>query len=525
MERLARRKAGNGMTRRAWIGGWAGAVASAQAPSVIRADRPDPPEAVMAGDVIPGAAVIWSRSAQPARMVVNWNISERGPVQTVTGPHCIAATDYTGRLELSGLPAGQTILYEVRFQSLRNDRALSAPLRGMFHTPPSGAQDLRFLWTGDQVGQGWGINPELGGFRVYEAMARRLPDFFLHSGDVTYADNPLVPEVRLPDGSKWRNIVTESKSKVAESLDEFRGQYRYNLLDEHLRRFCSTVGQIWQWDDHETMNNWSPGKSVEDDPRYKEKNVPLMVARSTRAFLEYAPLRPSAHEIERVYRHIPYGPLLDVFVLDMRSYRGPNTWNRQEQPGPDTQYLGRPQLDWLKRGLAGSKALWKAVAADMPIGLGVPDGTDAQGRPRWENNANGDGPALGRELEFAELLRGLKREGVRNVVWFTADVHYTAAHYYDPRKAQFTDFLPFWEFVSGPMHAGTFGPNATDNTFGIQVVYQKAPPAGQMNLSPAAGMQFFGEVEIARRTGEMTVTLRDVRGASLFRQVLHPERA
>ena len=71
-----------------------------------------------------------------------------------------------------------------------------------------------------------------------------------------------------------------------------------------------------------------------------------MVAHATRAFLEYAPMRPSAAETERVYRRIPYGPLLDVFVLDMRSYRGPNTWNRQEQAGPDTEYLGAA-LNWI----------------------------------------------------------------------------------------------------------------------------------------------------------------------------------
>ena len=478
----------------------------------------------MAGDVIPGAAVIWSRAAEPARMIVNWSTSERGAVQTIAGPHCIDATDYTGRLSLTGLPPGQTIHYDVRFQSLRNDRSLSAPLRGMFRTPSAGRQDVRFVWTADQVGQGWGINPDWGGFRIYDAMAQRSPDFLLHSGDVIYADNPLVPDVRLPDGSTWRNVVTEAKSKVAETLDEFRGQFRYNLLDEKLRRFCSSVGQIWQWDDHEVMNNWSPGKSVQDDPRYKEKNLPLMVARATRAFLEYAPLRPSASETERVYRKISYGPLLDVFVLDMRSYRAANSWNRQPQAGPETEYMGRPQLDWLKQGLRDSKALWKAVASDMPLGLAVPDGVDAEGRPRWENSSNGDGPPLGRELEIAGLLRSLKRDNVRNVVWFTADVHYTAAHYYDPRKARFTDFLPFWEFISGPMHAGTFAQIATDETFGPQVIFQKSPPKDQQNQSPAAGMQFFGEVEIEGRTGTMTVTLRDLSGASLHRQVLQPAR-
>jgi len=34
---------------------------------------------------------------------------------------------------------------------------------------------------------------------------------------------------------------------------------------------------------------------------------------------------------------------------------------------------------------------------------------------------------------------------VANVVWVTADVHYAAAHRYDPNHAVFQDFSPFWE--------------------------------------------------------------------------------
>ena len=36
----------------------------------------------------------------------------------------------------------------------------------------------------------------------------------------------------LDDGTLWRNLVTPAKSKVAETLDEFRGNYLYNLLDD-----------------------------------------------------------------------------------------------------------------------------------------------------------------------------------------------------------------------------------------------------------------------------------------------------
>jgi alkaline phosphatase D len=107
-------------------------------------------------------------------------------------------------------------------------------------------------------------------------------------------------------------------------------------------------------------------------------------------------------------------------------------------------------------------------------------------------------------------------------VWLTADVHYCAAHYYDPAKAAFKGFDAFWEFVAGPLNAGTFGPNALDCTFGPQVVFQKAPPAGQSNLSPFSGFQFFGEVNIDAQSRTLTVDLRDINGASVFSRTLQP---
>jgi alkaline phosphatase D len=98
---------------------------------------------------------------------------------------------------------------------------------------------------------------------------------------------------------------------------------------------------------------------------------------------------------------------------------------------------------------------------------------------------------------------------------------HTAAHYYDPTQAQFSDFDPFWEFVSGPLHAGSFGPNVPDATFGMQVVYQKAPATA--GASPWAGYQFFGEVEIDGRTAELNVTLRDVDDHALWTHTLAPD--
>jgi alkaline phosphatase D len=507
------------------------------APAIIAAERERPQalQGLQFGDPSDGSVVVWSRSDRPARMIVEWSYDEQfRDAHRVIGPHALETSDFTVRQDLEGLEAGSEVFVRVSFQSLNNDRAIGEPVTGRFVVPPDelgdedrwlrhARGDVRFLWSGDTAGQGWGINPAFGGMKIYEAMRQRNPLFFIHSGDNIYADGPIAESVVAENGLVWNNLVTPQVAKVAETLDEFRGRYRYNLLDENVRRFNAEVPQLWQWDDHEVCNNWSDSKDLSADVRYSEKNVPLLIARGARAFLEYAPMRPfDIRESQRVYRRYSYGPLLELFVLDMRSYRGPNSANLQTMSSSETAFLGREQLDWLKAGLKQSRAVWKVVAADMPLGLNVGDGTTPDGQPRWEAVANGEsGGAKGRELEFAELLSYLKRRQVRNVVWLTADVHYCAAHYYDPAKAAFQDFEGFWEFVAGPLNAGTFGPNVLDGTFGPQLVFSKTPPAGQANLSPYSGLQFFGEVNI-HSGADMTVDLRDINGVSVFRKTLHP---
>ena len=68
-------------------------------------------------------------------------------------------------------------------------------------------------------------------------MARHTPDLFINSGDLIYADNPIVETVPLDDGTIWRNVTAPAKRKVAETLDEFRGNYAYYLADHHAQAF------------------------------------------------------------------------------------------------------------------------------------------------------------------------------------------------------------------------------------------------------------------------------------------------
>ena len=130
--------------------------------------------------------------------------------------------------------------------------------------------------------------------RLYETMRGAGADVFIHTGDTIYADGPLQAEVKLDDGRVWRNLVTPEKSKVAETLDEFRGNHRYNLLDEHVRRFNASLSQFAIWDDHEVLNNWYPTEILAARRAVHGASVALLAARAKRAFLEYTPIRPDA---------------------------------------------------------------------------------------------------------------------------------------------------------------------------------------------------------------------------------------
>jgi alkaline phosphatase D len=497
-------------------------LAQVSAPAIITSDkmRPNIPYGVASGDITVGNAIVWSKSDRPARMIVEYDTTDAfRNAKRVIGSTALATSDYTARVNLTDLPAAQQIFYRVTFEDLAYTNLSSVPVTGTFRTPPADKRDIFFAWSGDTAGQGWGINPEWGGMKIYETMRRLNPDFFIHSGDTIYADNPILAEVKLDDGSLWKNLTTPEKSKVAETLAEFRGNFAYNLLDENVRRFNAQVPQLVQWDDHETRNNWFPGQMLTDDDRYKQvKSCDLLSVRAKQAFMEYMPIRINANAPEQIYRSFNYGSSLEIFMLDKRSYRGPNTPNRQTQASEETAFLGSIQLRWLKNKLQKSKATWKVIASDMPIGLIVPDG-----KSNFENLANGDGPPLGRELEMTNLLRFIKQKNIRNVVWLTADVHYAAAHYYDPAKAQFTDFKPFWEFVAGPLNSGTFGPNRLDNTFGPQVKFSSIPANLKPNRPPSEGLQFFGTVKIDDKNDVMTVALYNLEGKVLYSVDLPPE--
>lgn len=499
----------------AGLGAGVALAAPSSATGLVVSGRPRLTHGVMSGDVTTNSGVVWARSDVPGRLVAT--VRSGRHVRVVRGGWATPDTDHTAKILLRGLRPGADHTVDLHFEGRHGHAGERGRLHLVTGDPRRGATS--FVWSGDTAGQGWGINPDLGGMIGYRAMHATNPDFFIHSGDTIYADGPIKESVAEPDGQVWRNIIIPEVTEVAQTLQQFRGRHRYNMMDSNVRAMYADVPVIAQWDDHETVNNWYPGE-VLDDPRYtQEKRVDVLAGRAKQAWREWQPIadsdttgRRGRDGRNRIYRTVPRGRHLDVFNLDMRTYKSPNTSNIESG---GTEILGREQREWLINELCRSRATWKVIAADLPIGLVVPDGS-AQ-----ESVSNADpGRPLGREREIAWLLRQIKRHCIRNVVWLTADVHYCAAHHYAPERAAFTDFDPFWEFVAGPISAGGFGPNALDATFGPRVDFQKF---GTTNQSPRAGnAHYFGHVDIAD-DGVMTVSLRTIRGEVLYTKRLEPQ--
>lgn len=497
---------------------------------------------VQAGDVSARSAVVWGRcnSEQDSYLMAEASrASHDGFAETVDfrdtsrlrekmEPLVVKvdeASDYAGQVTFRGLRPGSRYDYRV---TCAPRPAAGLPVaaetagEGTFRTAPEARdadQTVRFVWGADLAGQGWGRNPELtletvdgntvkGGYVIFDVMRRMKPDFAVFQGDMIYADNAIAASKAIPPevgGGIWIN--EPAKDFVALSLDEYRANWKYNLGDRWLRRFLGRVPVYVQWDDHEVTNNWYPGEILTADP-YNSVSADLLAERSKQALFEYNPI-----DGQVLFRRFAHGPHMELFLLDERTYRGPNPENTDAN---GIEMLGHEQFQWLKQGLKASEATWKVISTHDPLSIvtGGPGDYDA-----W---AQDDPQVLGREVQLSRLLQFVKDEDIRNVVFITSDVHFTAAVSYLPERAVFSEFSPFWEFVIGPIHAGAFGPGALDPSFGPEYEYVRAPDTEGLSQNlPPLNLQSFGLMKIDGE-GILTVKLVDVTGSVLFIKSMSP---
>src|SRR3974377_40175 len=152
----------------------AGALGAMAIPPPSRAaDRPIITHGVQSGDVGTDGGVVWARADRPSQMMVEVATTESfRNVRTLPPIAALPESDFTAKMLVENLPAGQDIFYRVRFRDLSHTSVESEPVSGRFPTAPAARRDASFVWGGDVAGQGWGINPDDGGMFTFQAMRK-----------------------------------------------------------------------------------------------------------------------------------------------------------------------------------------------------------------------------------------------------------------------------------------------------------------------------------------------------------------
>src|SRR6202041_2740577 len=118
------------------------------------ADRPVVTHGVQSGDVSADGGVVWARADRPSQMLVEVSTTESFRDAGALPPiAALPESDFTAKMLLENLPAGQDIFYRIRFRDLSHINISSEPAVGRFRTAPSDRRDVHFVWGGDVAGQ------------------------------------------------------------------------------------------------------------------------------------------------------------------------------------------------------------------------------------------------------------------------------------------------------------------------------------------------------------------------------------
>ncbi|MGW0733377.1 alkaline phosphatase D family protein [Streptomyces sp. NPDC002851] len=381
---------------------------------------------VASGDPLPDGVLLWTRvtptpeatpgSGQGPDTRVGWEIAEdRAFTRTVARGTTTAraTTDHTVKADVRGLrPATD---YWFRFTAGSTTSAV-----GRTRTTP--AHDATA--PGVRFGVVSCANWEAGWFSAYRHLADRPDlDAVLHLGDYIYEyETGGYPA----EGDGVRRHKPEHEIVT---LADYRLRHATYKTDPDLQALHGRHPVIAIWDDHEMANDaWSGG--AENHTPGTEGDWADRQAAAKQAYFEWMPVRPATEGT--VYRRIRYGSLADLHLLDLRSFRSQqSTIGNGDVDDPDRTITGRAQLDWLKQGLAASRARWKLVGTSVmisPVAFGsVPAHllaplVELLGLPREGLAVNVD-QWDGYTDDRKELLAHLTDHGITDTVFLTGDIH------------------------------------------------------------------------------------------------------
>jgi len=387
------------------------------------------PDGVMAGDPRPDGAVIWTRVDPTAAVdTLRWEVAEDDRFSSVVVRGTVTpdpARHSSVQVAVAGLEPDRW--YHYRFvadggapegTSSRTGRLRTAP------APGTSPERLTFAWCSCQQ-----INDSL--YVAHRAMAHEEDlDFFIHLGDYVY--------------------VSDTGTL---SLDDYRAVYDRFKANPLLQDLQARVPIVAMFDDGEFYN----GVDRTGDP------ARLAAART--AWFEAFPVQPPPGEPHRAYRRLSWGDLVELFMVDVRSYRDPEIPEtdtatpegaRILEPGRTT--LGAEQKAWLLDGLRSSTAAWKVLGnpynmtmtrvVDADPGPPRPPGAQVNAGSYFPNEAWDDYSA-----ERREVLEAIVAGGVRDVVSVSGHTHVWIAGLLQPDPDDPASPVAAFDFTCGSLTA------------------------------------------------------------------------
>jgi alkaline phosphatase D len=117
------------LSRRRFLSAGAGAVGVMAMPNLSRAaDRPQIAHGVQSGDIGTEGGMVWARADRPSQMLVEVATTESFRNARVLPPiAALPESDFTAKMLLENLPAGQDIFYRVSFRDLSHINISSEP--------------------------------------------------------------------------------------------------------------------------------------------------------------------------------------------------------------------------------------------------------------------------------------------------------------------------------------------------------------------------------------------------------------
>ncbi|MEU9414132.1 alkaline phosphatase D family protein [Streptomyces sp. NPDC048272] len=384
------------------------------------------PHGVASGDPLPDGVLLWTRVTPSPEAVpgsglgpdtaVGWEVAEDRNFARIVASGSVtatAATDHTVKVDVRGLRPHTPYWY--RFTAGATVSAIGRTL-----TAPA----VDAATPGIRFGVVSCANWESGYFSAYRHLAARTDlDAVLHLGDYVYEyASGTYPE------AKYVVRPHQPRHEIV-SLADYRTRHGTYKTDADLQALHAAHPVVAIWDDHEFANDaWSGG--AENHTAGAEGDWAARAAAAKQAYFEWMPVRASI--AGTVYRRLRFGSLVDLHLLDLRTFR-----SQQVKVGsgavddPERTITGRAQLDWLKSGLANSNAAWKLVGTSVMISpvafgslpahllkplaklLGLPEGGLAISTDQWDGYTD----------DRKELLGHLKDRGIKNTVFLTGDIH------------------------------------------------------------------------------------------------------